>query len=147
MTENRHFHDRQARGWQERLLAACMPQLVQAIRYEAGADYRALIRDLETPLLPEFEREVARHLGCGDERELIPAETLMPAMLQGFGLTADQFGPEEKEHLMELRNRCNRCLAVGHCWKALRARAGREAYRDYCPNAPAFEEKAREFGS
>ncbi|WP_163558467.1 hypothetical protein [Halomonas sp. NO4] len=135
----------QRQGWltrlEERLFAASMPQLVQGMRNEASTSYREMVRDLATPMAPAFEREVARTLNRGGSRELIPAETLMPEMMQRFDLAVADFGAEEATHLEELQTVCNRCPAVGRCWKAMRAGEGWEKCRGFCPNAEAFEQK------
>ncbi|MGM0784436.1 MAG: hypothetical protein ACQEUM_10005 [Pseudomonadota bacterium] len=133
-------------GWlvrlEERLFAASMPQLVQGMRNEAATSYREMVRDLATPMAPAFEREVARTLNRGGGRELIPAETLMPEMMQRFDLAAEDFGTDEATHFAELQSVCNRCPAVGRCWKAMRGGEGWEKCRGFCPNAGAFERKA-----
>ncbi|WP_280554033.1 hypothetical protein [Halomonas sp. 25-S5] len=133
-------------GWlarlEERLFAASMPRVVQGIRHEASVVYREMVRDLDTPMAPAFEREVARTLNRGGERELIPAETLMPEMMARFDLDRDDFGPEEAVHFGELQTVCNRCPVVGRCWKAMRGGERWETCRGFCPNAEAFEHKS-----
>ncbi|SFU82016.1 hypothetical protein [Halomonas korlensis] len=134
-------------GWlarlEERLFEASMPRVVQGIRYEDSVDYREMVRNLDTPMAPAFEREVARTLNRGGDLELIPAETLMPAMMQRFGLGRDDFGPGEETHFGELQTVCNRCPVVGRCWKAMRAGERWEKCRGFCPNAEAFEQKSQ----
>lgn len=61
-------------------------RLVREIEAESPGVYSEMLQDLDTPLEPVFEREVARHLDRGGYRAFVPADTLMPAMLQRFGL-------------------------------------------------------------
>ncbi|MGJ7459306.1 hypothetical protein [Halomonas sp. RA08-2] len=136
-----------SRPWLQRLggflVDASTPRLVQEMRREAGPTFQAMVRDLNTPMTPAFEREVARTLNRAGSEDLIPAETLMPSMMERFGLVADDLGAEERTHFGELQIVCNRCPVAGRCWKALRADAGWEKCRGFCPNAQAFEQKAQ----
>jgi len=135
----------QGQGWlarlEQRLFEASLPQVVQGMRHEASVEFRALVRDLKAPMVPGFEREVARTLNAGGQSDLIPAETLMPEMMARFTLTREAFDGEPSGYA-ELERVCNRCPAVGRCWKAMRAGASREACRAFCPNAAAFEHRA-----
>jgi hypothetical protein len=146
---NTQQNDRQ--GWltelQERIFTASMPQVVQSMRHGANVDFRELVRDLDTPMDPAFEREVARTLDRVGQRDLIPSVTLMPEMMQRFGLGRDDFGPDEAVHFGELQTVCNRCPVVGRCWKAMRAGESRETCRGFCPNALAFDGKSLEAAS
>ncbi|WP_299233313.1 hypothetical protein [uncultured Halomonas sp.] len=136
----------ECQGWlarlEERLFEASMPQVVQGMRHEANVDFRELVRDLNAPMAPAFEREVSRTLNRGAERDLIPAETLMPEMMVRFGLSPDDYGPEQATQFGELQTVCNRCPVVGRCWKAMRAGETRETCRGFCPNAQAFDSKS-----
>lgn len=133
------------RSWYSRLtdvlFDASAPQLVQNMRREAGPIFRSMVRDLNTPMAAAFEREVARTLNRSGSDDLIPAVTLMPAMMERFGLMADDFGPEEHVQFGKMQTVCNRCPVAGRCWKAMRADAGSEQCRDFCPNAQAFDQK------
>ncbi len=135
-----------SRSWLQRLggvfFDASMPRLVQELRREAGPTFQAMVRDLNTPMAPAFEREVARTLNRGGREDLIPVETLMPTMMERFGLSVEDFGPEESVHLQELQHVCNRCPVASQCWRALRAGTGWEKCRSFCPNATAFEKRA-----
>jgi hypothetical protein len=135
-----------SRSWRQRLggvlFDASMARLVQEMRREAGTTFQAMVRDLNTPMAPDFEREVARTLNRAGSEDLIPAVTLLPSMMARFGLSAEDFGPEERVHLGEMQTVCNSCPVVGRCWSALRAEAGWEQCRGFCPNAQAFEQKA-----
>lgn len=124
------------------LVNARMPQLVQNMRRDAVNEYQTLLRDLDAPMEPAFEREVARTLNRGGNYDLIPAETLMPMMMERFGLTPEDFSDQEANLLSELTMVCNKCPAVGRCWKAIRADAGWEKCRGFCPNTDAFELKS-----
>ncbi len=143
MTDRSDTHN-ESRGWLARLFDARMPQLVQSMRHEAFSDYRALLHDFDAPMAPSFEREVARTLNQHGERDLIPAKTLMPAMMQRFDLTAEDYAPEEARHFHEMQAVCNRCPVAGRCWRAMRAGASWEQCRGFCPNAEAFEHKSLE---
>jgi hypothetical protein len=135
-----------SRPWLQRLggflVDASTPRLVQEMRRESGPTFQAMVRDLNTPMAPDFEREVARTLNRAGSEDLIPAVTLMPPMMARFGLDPDAYGPEERLHFGEMQSVCNRCPVMGRCWKALRAEAGWEQCRGFCPNAQAFEQKA-----
>ncbi|MCE9682656.1 hypothetical protein [Halomonas alkalisoli] len=138
------FHS--SRPWLQRLSGflfdTSMPRLVQEMLREAEPTLQAMVRDLNTPMTPAFEREVARTLNRDASEDLIPVETLMPPMMERFDLTADNFGPEERTLFGEMQTVCNRCPVVGRCWRAMRADAGWERCRAFCPNADAFEQKA-----
>ncbi|QTF91883.1 hypothetical protein [Halomonas sp. BM-2019] len=135
-----------SRSWRQRLggllFDASMPRMVKEMRRVAGPTFQAMVRDLDTPMAPAFEREVARTLNRGGSEDLIPAVTLMPPMMARFGLTAGDFGAEERTFFTEMQSVCNRCPVAGRCWQALRAEAGWEQCRGFCPNAQAFEQKA-----
>lgn len=126
----------------EALFDASTPQVVQELRRGAGPTFQAMVGDLNTSMTPAFEREVARTLNRNGSNDLIPAVTLMPAMMERFGLAADDFGPEERLHFGKLQSVCNRCPVAGRCWKAMRSDADSEQCLSFCPNAPAFEQKA-----
>ena len=135
-------------GWlarlEQRLFEASIPQVVQGIRNEASVDFRELVRDLNAPMAPAFEREVSRTLNRGVASDLIPAVTLMPAMMERFGLGREDFPANEAGLFAELETVCNHCPVVGRCWKAMRAGDARETCRGFCPNAQAFEGKSLE---
>jgi hypothetical protein len=123
------------------LEAASMPRVIQEMRRNANSTFQEMVNDLDTPMAPAFEREVARTLNRDGHEDLIPAETLMPPMMARFDLDAADFGPDEAVYYGELKTVCNKCPAVGRCWRALRAEAGWEKCRAFCPNAAAFEQK------
>ncbi|PMR74654.1 hypothetical protein C1H69_12385 [Billgrantia endophytica] len=99
--------------------------------------YSEILQDLETPLEPAFEREVARHLDQGGYRAFVPADTLMPAMLQRFGL--DEASVAAHVSYPSLRGNCNACPVAGYCWRAMRRDADVDECRAFCPNAAAFD--------
>jgi len=144
MSDKRNEHQ----GWLARLEQRCfeasMPRVVQGMRHEANVDFRAMVRDLDAPMAPAFEREVSRTLNRAGERDLIPAVTLMPEMMARFGLSGEDYAPEQAAYLAELRTVCNHCPVVGRCWKAMRAGESWEKCRGFCPNAQAFEGKTLE---
>ncbi|MGQ4880756.1 hypothetical protein ACOJCM_19495 [Billgrantia sp. LNSP4103-1] len=111
-------------------------RLVREIEAKSPSVYSEMLQDLTTPLEPAFEREMARHLDRGGYRAFVPAETLMPAMLQRFGLEASV---TQHASYPSLRGTCNACPVAGHCWGAMRRDAGIEECRAFCPNAAAFE--------
>jgi len=133
-------------SWWERLTERCYtastPQLVRDVQHEAGKTYQRLLTDLETPLEPGFEREMARQLGAGQPTSFVPAKTLMPVMMQRFGLQDADLAVQPGYGA--LRDTCNACPVVGHCWQAMRAGAEVEECRGFCPNAEAFERRAAE---
>ena len=125
----------------ERCYAASTPQLVRDVQHEAGTTYQKLLTDLESPLEPGFEREMARQLGVGQPVTFVPSRTLMPVMMQRFGLQDADLAAEAGYGA--LRDTCNACPVVGHCWQAMRAGAAVEECRGFCPNAEAFERRAQ----
>ncbi|MDR9438687.1 MAG: hypothetical protein RI841_04195 [Halomonas sp.] len=131
-------------SWWERLSERCYAtstaQLVRDVQHEAGPAYHELLTDLESPLEPGFEREMARQMVAGQPTDFVPARTLMPVMMQHFGLQDTALVVEPGYDV--LRDTCNACPAVGHCWKAMRAGAEVEECRGFCPNAKAFDSLA-----
>ncbi|WP_043528482.1 hypothetical protein [Litchfieldella xinjiangensis] len=131
-------------GWLEclgeRLFATSMPTLLTTLRNEAGSTYRAMIRDLETPLAPAFELEVSRSLTGSGRYELNPAATLMPVMMQRMGLSMDDCPADT---IPRMARTCSNCPQAGRCWLALRASTSAETCRGFCPNTPNFEEALR----
>ncbi|MGY6565214.1 MAG: hypothetical protein ACXIU5_10785 [Halomonadaceae bacterium] len=115
-------------------------RLVREIEAESPGVYSEMLQDLDTPLEPVFEREVARHLDRGGYRAFVPADTLMPAMLQRFGL--EQASIERHVSYPSLRGNCNACPVAGYCWGAMRRDAGSDECHAFCPNAAAFERLA-----
>lgn len=125
----------------ERCYAASTPQLVHDVQHEAGTTYQKLLTDLDYPLERGFEREMARQLGAGQPATFVPAKTLMPVMMQRFGLQDAELAAQPGYGA--LRDTCNACPVVGHCWQAMRAAADVEECRGFCPNAEAFERRAQ----
>lgn len=130
--------------WWERLCEgsyrATTRRLVREIEAESPKVYSEMLQDLKTPLEPAFEREVARHLDRGGYRAFEPADTLMPAMLQRFGI--EQACVSGHVSYPSLRGNCNACPVAGYCWGAMRREAGVDECRAFCPNAAAFERLA-----
>ena len=133
-------------SWWERLTERCYTTstatLTRRVKQEAGAAYDALIHDLERPLEPHFEQEVAKQLAAGQATHFRPANTLMPVMMQRFGLKESALLKNALLHhadLDKLRDTCNACTAAGDCWKAMRTRTELKKHRQRCPNANAFD--------
>lgn len=124
----------------ERCYRASAPQLVRDMQHESSGAFDALVKDLEAPLEAGFEREVARQMNQGAYLAFVPAETLMPVMMQRFGLDASRIA--EDSDLQVMRRTCNDCPVAGHCWRAMRRDAGVEECRGFCPNAEAFDRRA-----
>ncbi|MFU1519030.1 DUF6455 family protein [Vreelandella alkaliphila] len=126
----------------ERCYTASTATLARNIKQQAGASYDALINDLERPLEPRFEQVVARQLAASQPAHFRPANTLMPVMMQRFGLNEsalEEGGVINHADYVALRDTCNACAAVGDCWKAMRASAELDECRRLCPNANAFD--------
>ncbi|HBS84644.1 MAG TPA: hypothetical protein DEO68_11370 [Halomonas campaniensis] len=126
----------------ERCYTASTATLARNIKQQAGASYDALINDLERPLEPRFEQAVARQLAAGHPAHFSPAKTLMPVMLQRFGLKENELRRNVLINHADYRalcDTCNACAAVGDCWKAMRANAELDECRRLCPNANAFD--------
>ncbi|UYO73143.1 DUF6455 family protein [Halomonas qinghailakensis] len=133
-------------SWWERLTERCYATstatLARNVKQEAGASYDALISDLERPLEPHFERELAKQLATDQPAHFSPANTLMPVMMQRFGLqekSLEESGLINHADYVALRDNCNACAVVGECWKAMRANAELDECRHLCPNANAFD--------
>ncbi|WP_434983568.1 DUF6455 family protein [Vreelandella zhaodongensis] len=133
-------------SWWERLTERCYATstatLARNVKQEAGDSYAALINDLERPLEPRFEQELAKQLTTDQPTHFSPAKTLMPVMMQRFGLeerALQESGQINQADYAALRATCNACSAVGDCWKAMRANAKLDECHDICPNANAFE--------
>lgn len=133
-------------SWWERLTERCYATstatLTRHIKQEAGATFDSLINDLERPLEPRFEQEVAKQLATGQVTHFRPASTLMPVMMQRFGLEESALLESaliNSADLDKLRDTCNACAAFGDCWKAMRANAELNKHRKRCPNANAFD--------
>ncbi|WP_163557836.1 hypothetical protein [Halomonas sp. NO4] len=133
-----------ASSWWERLTERCYAsstaQLVRGVQHEAGSTYHALLNDLESPLEPGFEREMARQLAAGQPTGFVPARALMPVMMQRFGLDEASFTGDSG--LAAMHKTCNACPVVGQCWRAMRRDADTEECRAFCPNAEAFDRQA-----
>lgn len=126
----------------ERCYTASTDTLARSVKDQAGAAFDALVNDLERPLEPRFEQAVARQLAAGQPAYFKPARTLMPMMMQRFGLeerVLQEKGQIRHADYVALRDTCNACAAVGDCWKAMRANAEIEECRRLCPNANAFD--------
>lgn len=126
----------------ERCYAASMPRLVSDVQHEASSTYQALLTDLDRPLESGFEREMARQLAAGQPVAFVPAQTLMPVMMQRFGLQEADLAAQPGYGV--LRDTCNSCPVMGQCWQAMRADAEVDECRGFCPNAEAFERRAAE---
>ncbi|MCE9664681.1 hypothetical protein LY622_14665 [Halomonas sp. M5N1S17] len=124
----------------ERTYRATTPRLVREIEAESPGAYSEMLQDLKMPLEPAFEREVARHIDHGGFRAFVPADTLMPAMLQRFGLNKATVAAHVS--YPSLRGNCNACPVAGYCWHAMRRDAGVDECRAFCPNAAAFDRQA-----
>ncbi len=135
-----HASTHSRRTWWERLSERCfrasMPQLVRDMARESPHLFDELLRDLEAPLEAVFEQAVAHRLGEGGYPAFMPAETLMPVMAQRLGMTEASLFEAHAD--AELRATCNRCPAVGRCWRALRHGIEADECRGFCPNAEAL---------
>lgn len=130
--------------WWDRLTERCYrastPQLVQDMQHEASRTYNEMLEDLDMPLDAHFEGEVARQLQSGQPVGFKQARTLMPVMMQRFGLQQAELATDPDYGAM--RATCNGCPVVGQCWKAMRAGADVEECRGFCPNAETFDSRA-----
>ncbi|MDZ7853895.1 MAG: hypothetical protein U5L98_14935 [Halomonas sp.] len=123
----------------DRCYQATTPRLVQEIQHEAPRTYSEMLEDLSTPLDHRFEQQMARQLQQGQPLGFVPSKTLMPVMMQRFGLQQAEMAADPDHAAM--RSVCNGCPVVGQCWKAMRAGADVEECRGFCPNAKAFESR------
>ncbi|MCG6656796.1 hypothetical protein HOP52_03265 [Halomonas campisalis] len=110
-------------------------RVVRELRRHDPEALEALAHDLEQPLNPPLERALARTLDDRRVADFRPSEVLMPAMMTTFAVSPAAIA---EEGLAELEASCNRCEAVGRCWRAMRDHADAEVCRDFCPNAEAF---------
>ncbi|MCL7929221.1 hypothetical protein [Halomonas llamarensis] len=126
-------------SWWERISERCYrastPTLARGMQNESPDAFQAVVSDITMPLDASFEQEVAKQLAQGTYAGFRPAKSLMPVMVQRFGLVLENLGEEQKP----LEDTCNACPVVGHCWKTLRYSTDIETFRDFCPNAEAFD--------
>ncbi|MGM0782597.1 MAG: hypothetical protein ACQEUM_00640 [Pseudomonadota bacterium] len=131
-------------SWWERFSERCyrsnVVQVAREMQNEAPKVYDELLNDLQTPLESVFEREVARQLDQGAYFAFVPAKTLMPAMMQRFGLDEASFAADSG--FAAIRKTCNACPVAGQCWRAMRRDADADECRSFCPNAEAFDRRA-----
>ncbi|MBF7053794.1 hypothetical protein IOC61_10690 [Halomonas sp. KAO] len=137
-------HDVPKQAWWTLLVDSCYrattPKLVQDMQHEASHAYNEMLEDLDLPLDAHFEREMARQLQSGQPLGFKPARTLMPVLMQRFGLQEAELATDPDYGAM--RATCNGCPVVGRCWKAMRGGADLEECRGFCPNAEAFDSRA-----
>ncbi|SHF27143.1 hypothetical protein SAMN02745148_02181 [Modicisalibacter ilicicola DSM 19980] len=117
------------------------PGIVHQMAHLEPEALAALISDLTTPLNGTFEKAVEDILTQGGLEHFAASRTLLPAMLERFGLAEDDLAMHA-ECLETAREACDTCPAVGRCWRALRHGAGREECRGFCPSAEAFVSRA-----
>ncbi|MBF7054778.1 hypothetical protein IOC61_15850 [Halomonas sp. KAO] len=110
-------------------------RVVRELRYHAPEALEEMLCDLTQPLSMPLERAMGRTIDDNRVPAFKPSEVLMPAMMKTFEVIPDAIAHDE---LMSLESACNRCEVAGHCWKAMRAGAGIEACRGFCPNAESF---------
>lgn len=129
--------------WYDRLsnlfYEASIASHVGRIRAEAPMVFRKMINDIDTPLEPEMENQVARYLRSPYQDEITPSETLMPRMMQKYGISSEQFAELEKKERSQLNRRCNQCPSVSQCWKAMRNNAKIEECDTFCANQASFK--------
>lgn len=111
------------------------------LRWYAPHVLTEVTSDLEMPLNAPFERAVARSLANGNIAGFRPSEVLMPRMMQRFGLAADECQGEASGRAWAAT--CERCPKVGQCWQHLRGGSDGQEGASFCPNAEAFERRAR----
>ena len=112
-------------------------RVVRELRRHAPEALEALASDLEQPLSPPLERAMARSLDDCRVPDFRASEVLMPAMMTTFAVSPAAIA---EEGLAVMEASCNRCEAVGRCWRAMRDGADAEACRSFCPNAERFRE-------
>lgn len=110
-------------------------RVVRELRRHAPEALEEMVRDLEQPLSPPLERAIARSLDDCRVSDFRASEVLMPAMMTTFGVSQAAIAEEER---VARESICNRCTAVGRCWRAMRDHADAEVCRGFCPNAEAF---------
>lgn len=128
--------------WYDRLAnlsyEASIPGLVNHLRVEAPMVFRGMVNDIDNPIAPELETEIARYLRSPCQDELKPAVTLMPRMMEKYGICSQQFAALEKQQKAQLVRRCNQCPSASKCWLAMRADAELEECETFCPNQAVF---------
>ncbi|WP_447044786.1 hypothetical protein [Vreelandella sp. H-I2] len=126
-------------SWWERVSERCYrastPALARKMQNESPGAFQTVVNDITIPLDAFFEREVAKQLAQATYVGFRPAKSLMPLVIQRFGLVLESLGEEQKT----LETICNTCPVMGHCWKTLRHSTDVATYRDFCPNAEAFD--------
>ncbi|MWJ27956.1 hypothetical protein GPM19_07005 [Halomonas sp. ZH2S] len=126
-------------SWWERVSERCYrastPALARGMQNESPGAFHEVVNDITLPLDATFEQEVAKQLAQGTYVGFRPAQSLMPVMVQRFGLVLENLGEKQAS----LETTCNACPVVGHCWKSLRHTTDVETFRDFCPNADSFD--------
>ena len=120
-----------------------LPKLLLDIKCESPDAYQKIIQDADFTLDDSFENEVARHMNNGNYGGLIPAKTLMPAMMSRFGVSKSDFPTGDSSEIEALEETCNSCSAVGICWKSMRSGASATEARTFCPSAETFQRKGK----
>lgn len=128
--------------WYDRLANLCyeasIPSLVNHLRVEAPMVFRGMVNDIDNPIAPEIEAEIARYLSSPCQDELKPAVTLMPRMMEKYGISSSQFAALERQQKALLIRRCSQCPSASMCWLAMRADAELEECETFCPNQATF---------
>ncbi|MEQ5856871.1 hypothetical protein EBB56_04045 [Halomonas sp. YLB-10] len=120
-----------------------LSKLLLDIQDESPEAYQKIIQDVNFSLEDKFESEVARRMNNGNYGGLIPANTLMPAMMSRFGVSKSDFSTGDSPEFETLEEICNNCSVVGTCWKSMRAGASAPEARTFCPSAEAFQIKGK----
>ncbi len=109
------------------------PGIVHQMALLEPAMLNELISDLRAPLNANFERAVEIILDQGELSTFDATRTLLPAMLERFGLALEDYGTRP-ESLTALAKTCRCCPKHGRCWQTLRSDADATACRKLCPS-------------
>lgn len=120
-----------------------LSKLLLDMQGESPDAYQKIIQDVDFELEDNFETEVARHMNNGNYSGLIPATTLMPAMMIRFGVSKSDFTTGASSEIEALEETCNSCSVVGTCWKSMRSGASATEARTFCPSAETFQRKGK----
>lgn len=114
--------------------------VVRSLQMEAPDEFARIIARADPALDAGLASEVERLLRTGGAPFVRFDQTLMPKMIDRFGVTTEQLETLSHNELKVMQKSCNSCAETARCWNALRSGHNAEQCREFCPNSAAFEE-------
>lgn len=118
-------------------------QVARSLQMEAPEEFAKIIAEADPALDEGLAGEVENLLRTGGAPFVPLNKTLMPRMIDRFGLTSEHLEEIGYEKLKSMQKRCNSCANAARCWSAIRAGASAEQCREFCPNSADFDEAMR----